>query len=72
FFTGAGVMAIIESLFRLQMPAYRRKWGANMIWGLCMLAIGFGIAGWQGFEWFWVIVLAVIGLVILRSAFTKN
>jgi len=63
FFTGIGVAALIGTVIRLQMPAYRKKWVGSLIAGLIMLAIGLG--NLVDSDWVWILVLIVIGVSIL-------
>jgi len=70
FFTGVGVITLIGTVIRLQLPEYRRKWVAGLIWGILFLAIGLGT--WGGVEWLWVVAVLVVGIVILREAFVRK
>lgn len=63
FFTGIGVVALIGTVIRLQMPAYRKKWVGSLIAGLIMLAIGLG--NLVDSDWVWILVLIIIGVSIL-------
>ncbi|MCP4384562.1 MAG: hypothetical protein GY798_24645 [Hyphomicrobiales bacterium] len=69
FWTGAGVLALLAAVIRLQVPAYRAKWGFSTVFGIIFLAIG--LATWQAAWWAWVVVLFVIGAVSLLSAFSR-
>ena len=69
FFTGAGILALLAAVIRLQMPAYRAKWVFSAVFGVIFTAIGLG--AWDTAWWVWVIVLLVVGAVILQSAFTR-
>jgi len=66
FLTGAGVMALIAVPIRLILPEYRRKVGETLIFGLILL--GFGLA----LDWMAVVILFIIGVAIVRSAFTSQ
>ena len=70
FFTGAGVITLIGTVVRLQIPPYRSEWVGSLIWDTILLAIGLGI--WINVGWLWVAALAVVGIVILREAFTRS
>lgn len=67
FFTGAGVIVLVETVIRLQIPAYRRKWVGSLIFGLILLGIGLGDWGW-----FWPLVLFAIGVIILVSTLGRR
>ena len=66
FFTGAGVIVLAETVVRLLMPAYRASWWWTLIVGSVLLAIGLGT--WESLEWVWALVVAAIGVAILRRA----
>jgi len=70
FFTGAGVITLVLTIVRFQIPEYRSKWLGSLIWGSILLAIGLGT--WGNVGWLWVVVLAVIGIIILREALVRK
>jgi len=70
FFTGAGVITLVGTVVRLQIPAYRSGWVGGLIWGLILLAIGLGT--WTNMGWLWVLALAIVGVIILKEAFTRK
>lgn len=70
FFTGAGVISLISTLIRLQVPAYRRKWVGSLIWACVMLAIG--LSAWESAGWICILVLFAIGVTTLRGAFGRG
>jgi len=70
FFTGAGVITLIGTVIRLQIPSYRGKWVGSLIWGCILLAIGLGT--WGSVGWLWVLVLLIVGIIILREAFVRK
>lgn len=70
FFTGAGVITLIGTLVRLQIPAYRSEWVGGLIWGTILLAVGLGT--WVNVGWLWVAALAAAGVIILKEAFARN
>jgi hypothetical protein len=70
FFTGAGFITLIETIIRLQIPAYRGKWVGSLIFGLILLAIGLGT--WGNVGWLWVLVLLVVGIIILRETLVRK
>jgi len=70
FFTGAGVITLIETVFRLLTPEYRYKWVGSLIFGLILLAIGLGT--WEVWGWLWVVVLSAIGVIILREVLVRK
>ncbi len=70
FFTGAGIIVLVEVAFRMLLPAYRKSVVGNLIFGLILLAIGLG--GLVGWIWVWPLVLVAIAAVILRGAFKKH
>jgi hypothetical protein len=67
FFTGAGIIAITLTIFRMMEPKYNRKIGEKFIFGLCLL--GFGLSGFFEGAWFFVILLFAIAASILYRAF---
>lgn len=70
FFTGAGVITLILTIVRLQIPTYRGKWVGGLIWGCILLAIGLGT--WMDMGWLWVAALAIVGIIILKEAITRK
>ena len=70
FFTGAGVITLLLTIVRLQIPEYRVKWVGSLIWGAILLAIGLGT--WTDMGWLWVVALAVVGIIILKEAFMRK
>ena len=66
FWTGAGAIVLIETIFRFAMPQYRSKWGWTLFWGSAFLAIGLGELASP--IWYALPLLA-IAAVILRGAF---
>ena len=70
FFTGAGIITLIETVFRLLMPEYRYKWVGSLIFGCILLA--FGLGAWESAGWIWILVLFAIGVIILREALVRK
>ena len=70
FFVGAGLIALVCALIRLQTPEYRSKWLFSLIFGAIFLAIG--LSAWGAAWWLWAVVLLIAGGVTLRSALTRN
>jgi len=70
FFTGAGVITLLLTIVRLQIAEYRGKWVGGLIWGCILLAIGLGT--WMDMGWLWVVALAIVGIIILKEAFTRK
>lgn len=70
FFTGAGVIVLAGTVLRLLIPEYRASWAWSLLVGSVLLAIGLGT--WEGLEWIWAVVLAAIGVAILRNVFSGN
>lgn len=70
FFTGAGVITLLLTIVRLQIPSYRGKWVGSLIWGCILMAIGLGT--WVNVGWLLVTALGVVGIIILRGAFTRS
>jgi len=65
FFVGVGTIVLAGTALRWWVPTYRRpglEWGA--IFGLFLLGVGLG----EGATWIWPLVLAGIGIAILRTA----
>ncbi len=70
FFTGAGVITLLLTIVRVQIPVYRGKWMGSLIWGAILLAIGLGT--WMDMGWLWVVALAIVGIIILKEALTRK
>ncbi|MFQ5796645.1 MAG: hypothetical protein ACE5JP_16575 [Candidatus Bipolaricaulia bacterium] len=70
FFTGAGVITLVETAVRLLVPEYRRFWVRSLIFGSILL--GIGLEGLTDTSWFWALVLFAIGIIILRGAFARR
>jgi len=70
FFTGAGIITLLLTIVRLRILEYRGKWVGSLIWGLILLAIGLGT--WMDMALLWVVALAIVGIIILKEAFTRK
>jgi len=70
FFTGAGVVVLLEAAIRLLMPEYRASWWWTLLVGAILLCIG--LDSWDGWAWVWALVMAAIGLAIWRSALARK
>jgi hypothetical protein len=69
FFLGAGVILLLEVVFRLLLPAYRQPVVGTTILGLVFLAIGLGdlVDNWAVI---WaVVIIGIGGFVLLRGLF---
>jgi len=69
FWFGAGVIVLVETVFRSTLPRYRSKWGWTLFWGTAFLAIGLGELA--GPVWY-ALPLAAIAAVILSGAFSRS
>ena len=70
FFTGAGAILLLASLYRVLVPEHRRSVAGNVIIGLVLLGIGLGsLISWN---YIWVIILIVIAIMILLRAFVPK
>jgi len=69
FFTGAGAIVLLEAVVRLVVPGYRSWW-----WSLVVgsILLGIGLESWDGWAWAWALVLAAIGLAMLRGVFARQ
>ena len=67
FFTGAGVIVLVEAVIRLLIREYRRRLMVVLIFGFILLGIGLG-----GWGWVWPLVLIAIGVIMLLSAFARR
>lgn len=67
FFTGAGVIVLVEGVIRLLIPQLRRRVVGCLIFGFILLGIGLGDLGW-----FWPLVLFAIGVIILVKVFARR
>jgi hypothetical protein len=66
FFVGAGVLLLLEVLFRLLVPAYRQPYAGNFILAVVFLAIGLG--GLISWNLIWAVALIALGgYVLLRG-----
>lgn len=70
FFTGAGAIVLLQTAIRLLVSEYRSSWWWSLIWGVILLSIG--LSTWEGWYWVWSLVLAAIGVIILRTAFARR
>ena len=43
FALGAGVILLVETGFRLNMPTFRSKWWWTLLWAVALLALGLGL-----------------------------
>ncbi len=69
FFAGAGVIVLLETALRLWMREHRASWWWTLIGGLVLLWIP---SDWEGWYWIWSLVLAAVGVAILRGAFARD
>ena len=67
FFLGAGLILLFEVLIRLVVPDYRRPVMGTII--LAIVFFGIGLGSW---EFFWPLVLILIGASILLRGFLKK
>jgi hypothetical protein len=66
FFLGAGVILLLEVVFRLLVPAYRQPLAGTLILAVVSLAIGLG--GLINWNLIWAVALIAIGgYVLLRG-----
>ena len=70
FFTGAGAIVLVETVVRLLLRGYRSSWWWSLLVGSVLLAIG--LDSWDGLAWIWALVLAAIGVAILRGVFARG
>jgi hypothetical protein len=71
FFLGAGVILLLEVLFRLVVPAYRQPFAGNFVLAIIFLAIGLG--GLINWNLIWAVALIAIGgYVLLRGLFRQR
>lgn len=70
FFVGIGAFALVSAVIRLKVPEYRSKWLFSLVFGVIFLAIGLG--AWEAAWWFWALVLLIVGVITLRSAWTRD
>jgi hypothetical protein len=69
-FFGAGVIILLEVLFRLLVPAYRKPVGGTLIFGLVLIGIGLGdVFGWTII---WPLILIGLGLSIILRGVMRN
>jgi hypothetical protein len=70
FFAGAGAIVLVAAAARLLLPQYRSSWWWSLIIGSILL--GIGLDSWDGFAWIWALILAAIGVAILRGALARK
>jgi hypothetical protein len=70
FFTGAGIIVLIEVAVRMVLPAYRRGVVSSLIFSLILLTIGLG--GLIGWIWLGPVALVTIAIVIIGAAFKRR
>jgi hypothetical protein len=63
FFLGAGVLLLLELIFRLLVPAHRQPLAGNFIVAMIFLAIGLG--GLISWNLIWAVALIAIGAYVL-------
>ncbi len=70
-FLGAGVILLLEVVFRLAVPAYRGPVGGSLVLGAIFLGIGLGnIYRW---EIIWPLIVIALGLsILLRGLFRRR
>jgi hypothetical protein len=72
FMVGAGAIILLTALFRALIPEHRRPLLGSLILGTIFIGVGAGdLVSWTE-NIIWVIVLLVIALGILLSAFRKR
>jgi chromate transport protein ChrA len=64
FFTGAGIIVLIEIVVRLFKTEIRNPSLWDLVFACFLLAIGLG----DKVGWTWPLILFIIGFIILRSA----
>jgi len=70
FFTGVGAIVLLQTLFRLMIPAYRSSWVGSLIFGLILLSIGVG--DWVDLSWIWAFALFAAGVAILLEVVRRR
>jgi hypothetical protein len=70
FFAGAGLLLLLEVLFRLLVPAYRQPVIGNIILGIIFLSIGLG--GLLNWGVIWGIAVILIGAYLLFSGLFRR
>ena len=71
-FLSAEIITLVQAIIRLLVPKYRHKWIGQLIGSGILFVIGFFLGDWAGYGWFWVVILAVIGISILAKVFTQK
>jgi hypothetical protein len=72
FLVGAGIIILLTALYRWLMPAHRRPLIGSFVIGTIMLGVGLGdVVAWSE-NIIWVVVLLVIAVGILLSAFRRH
>lgn len=70
FFAGAGIILLLEVVFRLMVPAYRQPITGNIILAIIFLAIGLG--GLVNWGIIWGLAIIAIGVYILLSGVLRR
>ena len=70
FLAGMGIIVLIEAVIRLLIPAYRKSVIGSIVFGCVLLGVGLG--GLVTWNYIWVVVLIIIALLILLSAFRRR
>ncbi len=68
FFAGAGIIVLLEAVFRALVPAFRKRVITTFVIGFVLLSIGLG----ELFDLLWPFLLISIGIIILVRAFVRR
>jgi len=69
-FTGGGAIILMEAVFRLLVPAYRRPIGGILV--LAAVFLGIGLGGLFGWEVTGALILIAIGAGVLLRSFLRR
>ena len=67
---GAGVITLVQVLFRVLVPTYRRPVIGSIIFGMILLAVGLGVL--TSWNVIWPVIVIVVGVAILAGALLRR
>ncbi len=71
FFTGVGVILLVEAVVRMR-PEYRRHVGGTVVLGIILLVLGLSSLLGTGWDVVWPIILIAIGVVLVLRQLVRR